>query len=53
MYDTLAGRLVGSTTRAADGTEWTSIRSRTPHRLRQAVNALVPELEESTREPSR
>ncbi|MFF2057399.1 ESX secretion-associated protein EspG [Rhodococcus qingshengii] len=52
VYDTLSGRLVGSTTRAADGTEWTSISSGTSHRLRQAVNALVTELEESAPETS-
>lgn len=47
VYDTLSGRLVGSSSRAADGIEWTSLSSGTPQRLRHAVTALAERLDVS------
>ncbi|NMM88556.1 ESX secretion-associated protein EspG [Rhodococcus sp. SRB_17] len=45
VYDTAFGRLVSSLSTSADGTDWSSISSGTPTRLRQAVNMLVANLE--------
>ncbi|MGC0366879.1 hypothetical protein ABH922_004863 [Rhodococcus sp. 27YEA15] len=47
VFDTRAGRLVGSSSAATDGTVWTSVSSGTPARLRQAVNSLVSSLVET------
>ena len=46
VFDTAHGRIVASSSTSADGTQWISISSGTPQRLRQAVNSLVELLSE-------
>ncbi|QBJ96671.1 ESX secretion-associated protein EspG [Rhodococcus sp. ABRD24] len=41
VYDTAAGRAVGTTSVAADGVAWTSLSPGTPVRLRQALTTLL------------
>ena len=47
VFNTAHGRIVASSSTSADGTQWSSISSGTPQRLRQAVNSLVELLSES------
>ncbi|MFE4503487.1 ESX secretion-associated protein EspG [Rhodococcus sp. NPDC056743] len=53
VFDTAHGRLVASSSTSADGTQWSSISSGTPQRLRQAVNSLIELLSESPAPASR
>lgn len=45
VFDTAAGRIVGTSTVAADGTAWTTLSPGTPTFLRQALTALGERLE--------
>ncbi|MDV6267734.1 ESX secretion-associated protein EspG [Rhodococcus globerulus] len=47
VFNTAHGRIVASSSTSADGTQWSSISSGTPQRLRQAVNSLIEQLSES------
>ncbi|WP_336881107.1 ESX secretion-associated protein EspG [Rhodococcus globerulus] len=53
VFNTAHGRIVASSSTSADGTQWSSISSGTPQRLRQAVNSLVELLSESSGAVSR
>lgn len=53
VFNTAHGRIVASSSTSADGTQWSSISSGTPQRLRQAVNSLVELLSESPGAASR
>ncbi|MBM4487662.1 hypothetical protein GS471_06290 [Rhodococcus hoagii] len=44
VFDTAAGRIVGTTSIAADGSRWTSLSPGHPGRLRQALVGLLDEL---------
>ncbi|RVW06934.1 ESX secretion-associated protein EspG [Prescottella agglutinans] len=44
VFDTAAGRVVGTTSVATDGVRWTSLSPGTPGRLRQALEALLAQL---------
>ncbi len=41
VFDTRDGRIVATTTTAADGARWTALSSGTPLRLRQAIHSLL------------
>ncbi|MFM1726591.1 ESX secretion-associated protein EspG, partial [Rhodococcus sp. PAM 2766] len=45
VFDTAAGRIVGTTSVAADGTRWTSLSPGHPGRLRQALLGLLDQLD--------
>ncbi len=45
VFDTAAGRVVGTTSVATDGVRWTSLSPGTPGRLRQALDALLAQLD--------
>ncbi|MGF7124857.1 ESX secretion-associated protein EspG [Rhodococcus sp. AG1013] len=45
VFDTAAGRIVGTTSVATDGTPWTSFSPGTPGRLRQALDGLLAQLD--------
>lgn len=45
VFDTAAGRVVGTTSVATDGVRWTSLSPGTPGRLRQALEALLAQLD--------
>ncbi|RVW02134.1 ESX secretion-associated protein EspG [Rhodococcus xishaensis] len=44
VFDTSAGRIVGTTSVATDGVKWTSLGPGTPGRLQQAIEALLAQL---------
>ncbi|WP_430335096.1 ESX secretion-associated protein EspG [Rhodococcus sp. ACT016] len=45
VFDTAAGRVVGTTSVATDGVRWTSLSPGTPGRLRQALEGLLAQLD--------
>ncbi|RVW02255.1 ESX secretion-associated protein EspG [Rhodococcus spongiicola] len=44
VFDTSAGRIVGTTSVATDGIKWTSLGPGTPGRLQQAIEALLAQI---------